>query len=65
MINAKLLSSLKLNTAILKQWHIKPITPAGITDGDRVRFWTNYNSNLAHQISIIKQVSSYDKNNKS
>ena len=54
MQKSKLLSSLQHNVNILcskpKQYPI----PAGISDGDRIRYWDNYNVDLAKRISIIK-----------
>lgn len=61
MQKSNLLSSLKTslvkNARVLK-WRtaIKKSapTPLGIRDGDRHRFWTNYNAELVRRISIIK-----------
>lgn len=54
MLKSNLLSSLKRNTAILRQRNKVFHIPAGISDGDRIRYWDNYNIELAKRISLIK-----------
>jgi hypothetical protein len=54
MSKSKLLSSLQHNINILRNTTTGHPTPAGISDGDRIRYWDNYNINLAKRISIIK-----------
>ena len=54
MQKSKLLSSLQHNVNILCSKTKPHPIPAGISDGDRIRYWDNYNIDLAKRISIIK-----------
>lgn len=54
MLKTNLLSSFKKNVSILKNRSKTPQIPLGVRDGDRIRFWNNYNLELIKQISIIK-----------
>lgn len=54
MLKSKLLSSLQHNVNTLRNKTTQRHIPAGINDGDRIRYWDNYNVDLAKRISIIK-----------
>jgi hypothetical protein len=54
MLNVKLLSSFKHNIFILRNKNNPLRIPAGIIDGDRIRYWDNYNIELIKRISKIK-----------
>ena len=54
MLKSKLLSSMKNNIQVLRNKSSFRSIPAGISDGDRIRYWDNYNVDLATRISIIK-----------
>jgi hypothetical protein len=54
MLKGKLLSSLKRNVFILRNKNNPSRIPAGIIDGDRIRYWDNYNVELIKRISKIK-----------
>jgi hypothetical protein len=54
MLKSKLLSSLQHNVKTLRQKTTQRPIAAGIIDGDRIRYWDNYNIELIKRISKIK-----------